>query len=180
MPTVQTYQSPSIQIPILKKSNSLSKPFKLPKVFTQASRSRFLWLSVLGAAFYQKEAIRDQKRLLKERAKEAMLKKIKAKALQIFWSQGVQKHSLDWLIRAFKQKSVHDALLFWINGAIKHPVFVGNSRIYGLDLLAFAIRQRSMLDTSAWTVNEVCVKDARVVAQSVSLVKSFVVRPESK
>ena len=87
---------------------------------------------------------------------------------------------MDWLIRAFKQKTVHDALLFWLLGSIKHPIFVENSRIYGLDILAHAIRQKSMLDASVWTVNEVCVKEPRVVDKSVQLIKKFVQQQESK
>jgi hypothetical protein len=107
---------------------------------------RLMCLGLFMGLVSQRESLREVKMNLVAAARERATYRLKKLSLEVFWGQKVQQKSLKYLENCFKKTQVHNALLFLVVGVIKDPLFVARSKIFGIDLIQHAIKQRTFLN----------------------------------
>jgi hypothetical protein len=74
-------------------------------------------------------------------------------------SKPVQKEGISYLERMFKNKTVHDALIVLLKGAVKDPRFVADSKVFGIDWIKYTITSGESKDALKGLVVNTFVKD---------------------
>ena len=100
-------------------------------------------------------------------------------AQKIILDQRVYENGVSFVSKLFNEKQTQEAAVILLKDVLKDERFIFHSQIWAVDLLAWAVKQQGIINSTK-TLFENVLKEEKVISETVNLFKYVTLKQESK